>query len=337
MKKTALILLCIVITCSLWIVANAETSGDYIFSVHLDGTAEINEYTGSASDLIIPSELNGHPVTSIGDYAFNRSRSLKSITISECITSIGANPFTECARLASIKVSQDHPVLATIDGVLFSKTDKRLICYPKAYTSAEYVIPQGIQIIGDCAFGSCDNLKSIIIPDSVTSIGDSAFYDCSSLTSITIPDSVINIGINPFSNCPSLISIKVSPDHPAFATIDGVLFSKNDKRLICYPKASTFEAYVIPYGIKAIGDYSFEQCDNLMSVSIPDSVTTIGEAAFNTCSNLTSIAIPDSVKSIGEDAFWGCSNLTITVTRDSYAAQYCKENDLTYTYTDSLD
>ena len=67
------------------------------------------------------------------------------------------------------------------------------------------------------------------------------------------------------------------------------------------------------------------------------SVTAIGDRAFYKCHPLTAVTIPDSVIAIGKDAFRDCSNLTLTVPHDSYAAQYCKENGLTYQYPDSLD
>ena len=171
-----------------------------------------------------------------------------------------------------------------------------------------------VTAIGDRAFAGCSSLTSVSIPDSVTSIGDCAFSLCDSLTSITIPDSVEQIGTNPFTVCSALKSISVSPEHPYFATIDGVLFRKADKALISYPAGISSSTYTIPQGITAIGDSAFYYCDSLTSVSIPNSVTSIGDYAFG-----------------------DCSNLTLTVPRNSYALEYAKTNNIPYTYPDAND
>ena len=239
------------------------------------------------------------------------------MTIPDSVTTVGGNPFTDCPNLTDIIVSPDHPTLATIDGVLFDKTEKKLISYPCAFTNTSYVIPQGIRIIGNDAFYDCDSLTSVTIPDSVTTIGEDAFYSCNSLTSITIQDSVTTIRENPFTYCKNLTDIIVSPDHPTLATIDGVLFDKVEKKLLCYPCALISTSYVIPQGIRIIGDDAFYACNSLTSVTIPDSVTTIGDYAFYSCDSLASITIPGSVTTIGNSTFRHCDSLTSVTIPDS--------------------
>ena len=65
----------------------------------------------------------------------------------------------------------------------------------------------------------------------------------------------------------------------------------------------------IEYSVTSIGNYAFDGCSNLQSVTIPNSVTSIGNSAFKGCSRLQSLTIPKSVTSIGNYAFDGCSNL----------------------------
>ena len=318
------LLMVVVMMCACWTGVLAEdvereafTSGDYEYALLDDGTVEITGYNGKAEKLSIPNMLNGKKVTSIDNRAFYLCNSLISIIIPDSVEKISVNPFAYCRTLKSIFVSSEHPYFFAIDGVLFRKADSCLISYPKGREYTTYNIPQGITAIESSAFYDCKFLTRVTIPDSVTSIGDCAFSLCDSLTSITIPDSVEQIGTNPFTVCSALKSISVSPEHPYFATIDGVLFRKADKALISYPAGISSSTYTIPQGITAIGDSAFYYCDSLTSVSIPDSVTSIGDNAFYFCESLTSVTIPDSVTAIGDSAFSYCDSLTSVSIPDS--------------------
>ena len=321
------LLMVVVMMCACWTGVLAEdveretfTSGDYEYALLDDGTVEITGYNGKAEKLTIPNMLNGKKVTSIDNRAFYLCNSLISIIIPDSVEKISVNPFAYCRTLKSIFVSSEHPYFFAIDGVLFRKADSCLISYPKGREYTTYNIPQGITAIESSAFYDCKFLTRVTIPDSVTSIGDCAFSLCDSLTSITIPDSVEQIGTNPFTVCSALKSISVSPEHPYFATIDGVLFRKADKALISYPAGISSSTYTIPQGITAIGDSAFYYCDSLTSVSIPDSVTSIGDNAFYFCESLTSVTIPDSVTAIGDSAFSYCDSLTSVSIPDSVTA-----------------
>ena len=259
--------------------AMPDDSDDWEYRILADGTAEITEYSNpNATNVQIPEALNGMKVTDVAE-----------------------NAFLLCLNNSSFVVSPDHPTLAVIDGVLFSKPDKRLISYPKAKEGDTYAIPQGIKIIGKFAFSYCTSLTSISLPNSVTSIENNAFAQCSSLTSISIPDSVTSIGDEAFVTCSSLADV------------------------------------TIPDSVTSIGVGAFAYCSSLTSISIPGSITSIGDGAFAYCPSLTSISIPDSVTSIGIWAFDECPNLTLSVGRNSYAEQYAKENNIPYAYPDAND
>ena len=111
-------------------------------------------------------------VTSIGDSAFSNCHSLTSVTIPSSVIAIGTNPFCGCP--ADLK--NESKAFIYEHNVLFNKDKTTLISYRAK--EANYVIPDSVTSIGECAFLECNSLTSIIIPDSVTSIGVCAFQGC---------------------------------------------------------------------------------------------------------------------------------------------------------------
>ena len=81
--------------------------------------------------------------------------------------------------------------------------------------------------------------------------------------------------------------------------------------------SAIIEDHIAGIPVTSIGDFAFDGCTNLTSVTIGDSVTLIGYDAFASCFSLTSVEIPDSVTSIGEGAFSVCANLTSVTIGDS--------------------
>ncbi len=153
-----------------------------------------------------------------------------------------------------------------------------------------------IKEIGDWAFRSCNNLKSITLPNNITTIGSHAFSSCSSLTSITLPNSITTIGGGAFSSCSSLTNITL-PN--SITTIEYETFSN----------CSRLKNVIIPDSVTKIGREAFRACSSLTSIALPDSLTTIYSEAFIKCSNLIGISIPDNVISIGDRVFCGCDKL----------------------------
>jgi hypothetical protein len=106
-----------------------------------------------------------------------------------------------------------------------------------------------------------------------------------------------------------LTAFTVDTHNPSYSSLGGVLLNKSQTTLVEYP-GGVAGAYSIPSTVTSIGDYAFDGCSLLTSVTIPGSVTSIGEGAFDWCSGLTSVTIPGSVTNIGDEAFAYCSDLT---------------------------
>lgn len=149
-----------------------------------------------------------------------------------------------------------------------------------AYSSAleSVVIPEGVTVIDEMAFDRSPAIKKITLPNSLTTIGKHAFAE-TSLTNVTIPDNVTTIGDDIFCACSSLTTIAVSENNKNFRAIDGVLYSGDMSKLICYPYAKENESYEIPDGVTTIcvGAVS---CISLKSVTMPKSVTTVCSEGF---------------------------------------------------------
>ena len=302
---------------------------DFEYSVYNERVT-ITGYNGTRSNLIIPGEIKGYRVTSIGGSAFEGCSSLTSINIPDGVTSIRSSAFEGCSSLTSINIPdgvtsigydvfRDCTNLTSInipDGVTSIRSSAFRDCssltsitIPNSVTSIEYgafyrcssltsiTIPNSVTSIGNQVFRDCTNLTSITIPDGVTSIGEYAFCDCSSLTSINIPDGVTSIGNWTFGDCSSLTSI----------TIPNSVTSIGDS---AFGDCSSLTSITIPDGVASIGNWTFGGCSSLTSITIPDGVTSIGEGAFRDCSSLISINIPDGVTKIGDGAFYDCTSLT---------------------------
>ena len=244
------------------------------------------EYTGN---IVIPEEVTymnrTRKVTIISDYAFKECTGLTSVTIGNCVTSIGWMAFYYCTGLTSVTIGNSVTIIGeeAFDGC-------------RALTSI--TIPNSVTSIGSYAFLRCSNLTSVTIPNSVTNVGPFAFGECSSLTSVTIPNSVTSISDYAFSGCTSLTSI----------TIPNSVTSIGEHAL---SGCSGLTSITIPNSVTSIGDGAFRNCSGLTSVTIPDGVTNIGDGAFRNCSGLTSVIIPNSVTSIGSQAFDGADIPTV--------------------------
>ena len=246
------------------------------------------------TDVIIPDS-----VTTIEKNAFCLCESLQNLIIGNRVITIGESAFAHTRFLTSVTIPEGVKVIGDW-------------AFEGCRNLSEVVLGTGVTTIGRYAFDTCDRLTDIIIPNSVTTIGDGAFRACSGLTRIEIPDSVTEFGECPFMVCTQLTEIIVSQTNPNYISVDGNLYSKDQKVLIQYAAGKMDSSFVIPNGVTKIGDAAFLSCCNLTHVVIPNGVTEIDDHAFQFC-NLPSIKIPDGVSRIGQNAFYGCdfSNVTI--------------------------
>jgi hypothetical protein len=284
------------------------TIGDKVTAIN---ASEFSGCTGLTS-VAIPNS-----VTSIGDYAFQSCTELTSVSIPETVTSLGNWTFDKCEKLESVNIP--NSVTSIGEHTFGACTGLTSVTIPSSVTS-----------IGSNAFYGCTGLTSVTIPSSVTSIGSSAFSGCTGLTSVTIPSSVTSIGSNAFYGCTGLVksaypnsiskpfSNGVAVPYPTDDALieDGFIWSSDKTELYFVPFDYPGE-FVIPNSVTSIGDYAFQSCTELTSVSIPETVTSLGNWTFDKCAKLESVNIPSSVTSIGEHTFGACTGLTSLIIGNS--------------------
>lgn len=176
-----------------------------VFLVNTMGVLE--KYNGSNTSLIIPRQVKNVRITCIASEVFRNNDLINDITISDSITSIDTDAFSDCQNLRNIRVNKENTAFSDNNGVLFDKEQKILIYYPPGKSDSCYAIPDSVTLIEEQAFSCCSSLSSITIPNSVTLIGSMAFAGCSSLSSVIIPDSITLFEEDVFSYCSSLSSI----------------------------------------------------------------------------------------------------------------------------------
>lgn len=181
-------------------------------------------------------------VLSIGELAFAECDRLSTITIPKSVSHIGGGAFNGCEEC---DVSCLSPNFIIKDHALYTKDMSKLIsCFT---IDREFVIPDGVQVIGEHAF-EYEFLYRIEIPKSVVTIEQHAMT-CQCLTSITIPGSVKSIKEYAF-------------------------------------EFSDIEEITVLEGVEAIGSKAFYYCNQLRSIKLPQSLNAISEDAFENEYNL---------------------------------------------------
>lgn len=214
----------------------------------------ITGYTDSTerTEIVVPDEIDGYPVTEIADFSLFNADSLTKITIGKNVKTIGTWAMTNNQRLQEFAVDEGNEYFTAVDGILFTKDMKTIIYYPNAkgitfskfgdpqqrdsskddFVEITYTIPEGVETIRSKAFYKCYYIDKITIPEGVKTIEEKAFHRTSALTELVLPESLEFIGKDAFSYCDRI------------------------------------EKITIPQGVKEISEYAFFNCSGMKEVTM---------------------------------------------------------------------
>ena len=290
-------------------------------------------YCSRLTSITIPDS-----VTSIGEAAFAGCSSLTSITIPDSVTSIGDYVFISCSSLTTISLSCKSSLKRSDFGKqadLVSYTSHTLNkTEAKAATCTEN---------GNKEYWTCEHCGKYFLSDdtnpaTATAVEQSecmipAIQHKNAITRGAVEPTETDPGYSGDRYCPNCNTVLEKgytywiEDNLTWKLYeDGTLNISGTGAMKNYIYGNnksparlnlSVTSIVIEEGVTSVGDYAFENCDNLTSITIPGNVESIGESAFYSCDNLTDVTLQDGVKSIGDAAFIWCNNLTNIVLPNS--------------------
>ena len=302
-----------------------------------DSVTSIGEYAfqscSSLTSITIPDS-----VTSIGAYAFSDCWDLTSITIPDSVTTIGESAFNACSSLTTISLSCKSSLKRSDFGKqadLVSYTSHTLNkTEAKAATCTEN---------GNKEYWTCEHCGKYFLsddtnPETATAVEQSetilpALKHKNAITRGAVEPNGTKPGYSGDRYCPDCNTVlekgytywiednltwKLYEDGTLNISGTGAMKNysySNNKSPACSNLSVT--SIVIEEGVTSIGDYAFENCDNLTSITIPENVEIIGKGAFYSCDNLKDVTLQDGVKIIERTAFIWCGNLTNIVLPNS--------------------
>lgn len=239
----------------------------YKYDDDMDGTydyIEVNSCDKSATEVIIPDDILGVPITTINSMAFYNCSNLTDISIGNNVTKIGSNAFYKCGSLEKITIPNSVTV---IENSAFQDCESLTnICLPNNITN-----------ISNFLFSGCSNLETITLPNDLISIDNYAFKDCISLTNITIPVNVKKIDTGSFNGCSNLEEIILNDN---IESIGDYAFSG----------CLMLESIILPAKLKNIGNSTFSS-SGIESIKFSENIKTIGSMCFLSCKSLDDVYI----------------------------------------------
>lgn len=177
-----------------------------------DGEATVTKVPNKTvvTEIVIPDEYEGVPVTKIADFSATNLEYVTKVTIGKNVREISDWAFGNSKNITAYDVSDENPYICDVDGVIYTKDMKVLLFYPpqrgivtgkdengNEVESISYEIPEGVETIRSKAFYKCSELTEIKLPSTLKVIEEKAFFICN-LKEIILPEGLEIIGKDAF-------------------------------------------------------------------------------------------------------------------------------------------
>lgn len=165
-------------------------------------------YLGEALTVSVPKELDGLPVTTIGELAFYYGAPVEVVILPETVTTLEENAFYYCRALKKV----------TLPDSVTSIGEK---CFSWCSSLQAVKLPKAVKTIPDYCFNECTALTVVSLPAGLTSVGVRAFSGCGALTELSLGEGVTSVGSLAFRDCASLGILQL----PGACTVGTELFA----------------------------------------------------------------------------------------------------------------
>ena len=254
---------------------------------------------------------------------FYDTDALKTVQIGDDIPGQNLNVYIEkavfrnCDGITSITIAE-NPKYIYKENVRYSKDGRELQEVPA--NKGNFSIPTTVTKILDGAFINNSNITEITVPEGVTYIGENAFSSTKELTTLSLPSTVTNIGIAIIGTTKKLVNCTIAPGNPNYYMDNGAIVHKYinqqgiEEREIIGCVGGKKGPYNISNGITIIGDFAFQECTGITSITIPSTVKEIKRYGLYLLNSIENLTIPGNVKKLGHAAIHYCTALkTVTL------------------------
>ena len=150
------------------------------------------QYCSALTNIVL-----GTGIVTIESRAFYECNNLGGIFIPTSVTNLRAEAFGYCHGLTNIAVADDNPAYSSIGGIVFNKDHTSLLHFPGGF-EGRYVVPAGVQSVGNYAFDQCLDVNCVELPSSCGYFGNYAFAHCTNLIGMCFNGTPPSLGIQTF-------------------------------------------------------------------------------------------------------------------------------------------